>query len=61
MSTITGVIWAIGALVLVVSALAARRLPMKTMVRDALLWVALFGVLALVIIGLQSFGLLQDR
>ena len=35
-------IWAIGVLVLCISALAARRVPMKGAVRIGLIWVAVF-------------------
>jgi aspartyl protease family protein len=37
-------VWSVGALVLVVSALVARRLPSGTLVRTGLAWVAIFGV-----------------
>ncbi|WP_420605239.1 hypothetical protein [Novosphingopyxis sp.] len=35
-------IWAIGILVLCISALAARRVPMKGALRISLIWVAVF-------------------
>ncbi len=35
-------IWAIGILVLCISALAARRVPMKGALRIALIWVSVF-------------------
>jgi len=44
-----GLIWGIGALVLVVSALAARRLPLGQTVKMALAWVAIFLVAALIV------------
>lgn len=39
-----GVIWAVGCLALVVSALAARRLPWGQTVKMALAWIAIFAV-----------------
>ena len=42
-------IWGIGSLALVVSALVARQLPMKDWVRMALAWIAIFGLIFLVI------------
>ncbi|WP_197411750.1 MULTISPECIES: hypothetical protein [unclassified Sphingopyxis] len=44
-----GLIWSIGALALVVSSLLARQLPMKDWVKMALAWVAIFGLVFLVI------------
>lgn len=44
-----GLIWGVGALVLVVSALAARRLPLGQTVKMALAWVAIFVVAALIV------------
>ena len=41
------IIWTIGALTLVGSALVARRIPAGTMLRMALAWVAIFTVLAM--------------
>ena len=35
-------IWAVGILVLCISALAARRVPMKGALRIAMIWVAVF-------------------
>lgn len=42
-------IWGIGSLALVVSALVARQLPMKDWVKMALAWIAIFGLIFLVI------------
>lgn len=44
-----GLTWSIGALALVVSSLLARQLPMKDWVKMALAWVAIFGLVFLVI------------
>ena len=41
---IVGLVWAIGAMVLVVSSLAARRLPVGRTVTMALAWAAIFAV-----------------
>ncbi len=38
-------LWFVGAMVLVGSALAARRIPMGSMARMALAWVVIFAVL----------------
>ncbi len=46
---IISAIWAVGALILVGSALAARRLPARRLVTLALIWVAIFAVGALVV------------
>jgi aspartyl protease family protein len=46
---IISAIWAVGALVLVGSALASRRLPTRQFVTLALIWVAIFAVGALVV------------
>ena len=43
------VVWSMGALALVVSALVARRLPMKDWVKMALAWIAIFGLIFLVV------------
>jgi len=42
-------IWGIGSLALVVSALIARQLPMKDWIKMALAWIAIFGLIFLVI------------
>ena len=42
-------IWGIGSLALVVSALVARQLPMKDWLKMALAWIAIFGLIFLVI------------
>ncbi|QNO29777.1 hypothetical protein EEB18_018615 [Sphingopyxis sp. OPL5] len=42
-------IWGIGSLALVVSALVARQLPMKDWIKMALAWIAIFGLIFLVI------------
>ncbi|WP_260583139.1 hypothetical protein [Sphingopyxis sp. PET50] len=47
--TAVHLIWGAGSLALVVSALVARQLPMKDWVRMALAWVAIFGLVFLVI------------
>jgi hypothetical protein len=44
-----GLVWSVGALALVVSSLLARPLPMKDWVKMALAWVAIFGLVFLVI------------
>lgn len=51
MSGDTGVqlLWFVGAFVLVISSLVARRLPMTDWVKMALAWVAIFGLVFLVI------------
>lgn len=51
MSGDTGVqlIWFVGAFALVISSLAARRLPMTDWVKMALAWVAIFALVFLVI------------
>ena len=44
-------------LILPISALAARRIPMKDSFKMALAWVAIFGLLfALVVLWQQAFG-----
>lgn len=48
-NTATGLIWFAGAFALVLSALLARRLPMKDGLKMALAWVAIFGLVFLVI------------
>lgn len=42
-------IWSIGALALVISSLLARQLPLKDWVKMALAWIAIFGLVFLVI------------
>ncbi len=42
-------IWAVGILVLCISALAARRVPMKGAVRIGMIWIAIFVVVYIVI------------
>ena len=42
-------IWFVGAFTLVVSSLVARRLPMADWIKMALAWVAIFGLVFLVI------------
>ena len=51
MSGETGVqlVWFVGAFALVVSSLLARRLPMTDWIKMALAWVAIFGLVFLVI------------
>ena len=44
-------------LILPISALAARRIPMKDTLKVALAWVAIFGILfVLVVLWQQAFG-----
>jgi len=44
-------------LILPISALAARRIPMKDTLKMALAWVAIFGILfVLVVLWQQAFG-----
>ena len=47
--TAVQLIWFVGALTLVVSSLLARRLPMADWIKMALVWVAIFGLVFLVI------------
>ena len=47
--TTVQLIWFVGAFVLVVSSLLARRLPMTDWLKMALAWVAIFGLVFLVI------------
>lgn len=47
--TAVSLIWFVGAFTLVLSALVARRLPMKDWVKMALAWAAIFGLVFLVI------------
>ncbi len=42
-------VWSMGALALVVSALVVRRLPMQDWVKMALAWAAIFGLIFLVV------------
>ncbi len=42
-------IWFVGAFALVISSLVARRLPMADWIKMALAWVAIFGLVFLVI------------
>jgi len=47
--TAVHLIWFVGAMALVVSSLVARRLPMADWIKMALAWVAIFGLVFLVI------------
>ena len=47
--TTVQIIWFVGAFALVVSSLLARRLPMTDWLKMALAWVAIFGLVFLVI------------
>lgn len=47
--TAVQLIWFVGAMALVVSSLAARRLPMADWIKMALAWIAIFGLVFLVI------------
>ncbi|WP_293643569.1 hypothetical protein [Sphingopyxis sp. RIFCSPHIGHO2_12_FULL_65_19] len=47
--TTVQLIWFVGAFALVVSSLLARRLPMTDWLKMALAWVAIFGLVFLVI------------
>lgn len=47
--TTVQIIWFVGAFALVVSSLLARRLPMADWLKMALAWVAIFGLVFLVI------------
>jgi hypothetical protein len=49
METGVNFIWFFGAFALVVSALIARRLPLTDWIKMSLAWVAIFGLLFLVI------------
>lgn len=48
--------WYVGAFVLVLSALIARRLPLKDSLKMALIWVAIFGFLYLILSWWQVEG-----
>lgn len=54
-------IWGIGALMLVASSLIARRLPLKSTLKMALGWVAIFGVLFVLFAFRHEFGLMWSR
>lgn len=54
-------IWGIGALVLVGSSLIARRLPLKSTMKMALGWVAIFGVIFVLFTFRHEFGLMWSR
>jgi hypothetical protein len=47
--TTVQILWFVGALTLVLSLLLARRLPMADWLKMALVWVAIFGLVFLVI------------
>ena len=47
------IIWFVGAFTLVLSALAARRIPAGTMLKMALIWVVIFGAVTLLVWGWQ--------
>jgi hypothetical protein len=47
------VVWFVGAFALVITAVAAQRIPAGTMVKMALAWVAIFGAVALLVWGWQ--------
>lgn len=49
-------IWYVGAFVLVLSALVARRLPLKDSLKMVLIWVAIFSILFLIISWWQRLG-----
>lgn len=53
----TGVhlIWFAGAFALVISSLVARRMPMADWIKMALLWIAIFGLMFLIIRTWQLF------
>lgn len=51
--TTVQLIWFVGAFVLVLSSLLARRLPMGDWVKMALAWAAIFGLIFLVIMTWQ--------
>lgn len=46
-------IWFVGAFTLVLSAVAARRIPAGTMLKMALIWVVIFGAVTLLVWGWQ--------
>lgn len=54
--TTVELIWFAGAFTLVLSSLLARRLPMKDWLKMALAWVAIFGLVFLVIRTWQLFA-----
>lgn len=54
-------VWAVLALMLVGSSLAARRLPLKDTLRMALAWIAIFGVLFALFALKDDFGAVWNR
>src|SRR5688572_9773135 len=54
-------IWALGALVLVGSALAARRVPFARAWKMALLWLAIFAALFLIFAFRDNYGSIGQR
>ena len=54
--TAVEMIWFAGAFALVLSSLLARRLPMKDWMKMALAWIAIFGLVFLVIRTWQLFA-----
>jgi hypothetical protein len=49
-------IWYVGVFALVLSALIARRLPLKDSLKMALIWVAIFGFIYLILSWWQAMG-----
>lgn len=54
-------VWAVGALILVGSALAARRVPFARAWRMALAWIAIFGLMFLLFAFRHDFALVGQR
>lgn len=54
-------VWAIGALIFVASALAARRIPFATAWKLALVWIAIFGALFVAFAFREDFGFVAQR
>lgn len=52
--TTVQILWFVGAFTLVLSSLLARRLPMADWIKMALAWVAIFGLVFLVICTWQA-------
>ena len=47
------VVWFVGAFSLVISAVAAHRIPLGTMAKMAMVWILIFGAVALLVWGWQ--------
>jgi len=58
---VVNLIWALGALILVASALAAGRVPFARAWRMALLWLVIFGAIVLLFAFRDDFGVVGQR